>query len=196
MVLGRRPYELHTFARKREPGRAKTVIPSGHPQPASYHPTLLPFRLFHAHLVAPLGVRKKRNPTNYLQFSFDCLAIWPPVWSRRRGSNLSCFRLIPFRTATSPDVKIAFPVPAGRSAPPVPLLVHPADGDHPHFHPRGVRTLPPHGLVRIGGSWPASQPQAHDPPGRRTGTRHDPADRSGGGFDRILIRIPCDGDAP
>ena len=141
MVLGRRPYELYVFARKREPGRAKTVIPSGHPQPASYHPTLLPFRLFHAHLVAPLGVRKKRNPTNYLQFSFDCLAIWPPVWSRRRGSNLSCFRLIPFRTATSPDVKIAFPVPAGRSAPPVPLLVHPADGDHPHFHPRGVEAF-------------------------------------------------------
>ena len=73
MVLGRRPYELYVFARKREPGRAKTVIPSGHPQPAGYHPTLLPFRLFHAHLVTPLGVQKKRNPTNSHQFFFDCL---------------------------------------------------------------------------------------------------------------------------
>ena len=70
MILGRRPYELHLFARTRESCRAKTIIPSGHAQPASYNQTVLAFRLFHACLVnvTPLRVRKKRNPTNYGQF--------------------------------------------------------------------------------------------------------------------------------
>jgi hypothetical protein len=67
MILGRRPDELHAFARTRESFGAQTLIPSGHSQPAGYHQTLLPF-LIHAYLVTPLRVRNQRNPTDYGQF--------------------------------------------------------------------------------------------------------------------------------